>query len=105
MWGTAAGQPIPNSFSCNRQLPLFSRASPLAPRPLQEALDAQLAAVFGTADLTSSKSLGLTEFLRCLHAHHLARIRARPTLRSMRKGDGGGEPRPGSATAAAAAAR
>lgn len=64
---------------------------PLAARA-QESLDAQLAAVFGTADLTSSKSLSLTEFLQCLHEYHLQRIRARPTLRSMKKGGSGGEP-------------
>lgn len=62
------------------------------PTCTQESLDAQLAAVFGTADLTSSKSLSLTEFLQCLHEYHLQRIRARPTLRSMKKGGSGGEP-------------
>jgi calmodulin len=68
----------------------------------KESLDAQLAAVFGTADLTSSKSLSLTEFLQCLHEYHLQRIRARPTLRSMKKGGSGGEAAAAQAPAVAA---
>ena len=54
---------------------------------LQESLDAQLAAVFGTADLNSGKSLSLTQFLNCLHAHQLQQIRSRPTM-TRRQGSG-----------------
>jgi hypothetical protein len=34
-------------------------------------LDAQLEAVFGTSDLNSGKTLGLTEFLSSLHANQV----------------------------------
>ncbi|PSC72095.1 outer dynein arm-docking complex subunit 3 isoform B [Micractinium conductrix] len=53
----------------------------------KESLDAQLAAVFGTADLNSGKSLSLTQFLNCLHAHQLQQIRSRPTM-TRRQGSG-----------------
>ena len=72
-------------------LPTVPASHPCVSPTTQESLDAQLAAVFGTADLTSGKSLSLTEFLQCLHEYHLQRIRARPTLRSMKKGGSGGE--------------
>lgn len=52
----------------------------------KDALDAQLAAVFGTADLNTGKTLSLTEFLGCLHLHQLQQIRSRPTMKS--KGSG-----------------
>jgi calmodulin len=70
----------------------------------QEALDEELAAVFGTADLNSGKTLGLTEFLSCLHAHQLQQIRSRPTMKS-RQGSGvaaGTAASPGVAPAVAA---
>lgn len=38
--------------------------------------------MFGTADLNSGKTLSLTEFLSCLHAHQLQQIRSRPTMKS-----------------------
>lgn len=65
-------------------LPLTS-PPPLSTR-VQDALDAQLAAVFGTADLNTGKTLSLTEFLGCLHLHQLQQIRSRPTMKS--KGSG-----------------
>lgn len=68
--------------------------------PLQEALDEELAAVFGTADLNSGKTLGLTEFLGCLHAHQLQQLRSRPTMK-LRQANSGG---PAASSAAAAAA-
>ncbi|KAL4452233.1 hypothetical protein ABPG75_007895 [Micractinium tetrahymenae] len=55
----------------------------------KEALDAQLAAVFGTADLNSGKTLSLTEFLSCLHLHQLQQIRSRPTMKSKGSGVAG----------------
>lgn len=86
--------------TCPHPQPQPRRPSP----PAQEELDTQLAAVFGTADLTSSKTLSLTEWLHCLHVHSLQRIRARPTLRSMKRGGSGGEA-VGTAPAGAAAAK
>lgn len=56
---------------------------------LQDELDAQLAAVFGTADLNSGKTLSLTEFLGCLHLHQLQQIRSRPTMKSKCTGVAG----------------
>lgn len=79
-------------------------APPLGLHP-QEALDEQLAAVFGTADLNSSKALTLSEFLGCLHAHQLQQIRARPTMSKVaKKGSGGGDAGTAAAAGAAAAA-
>lgn len=47
----------------------------------QDSLDAQLEAVFGTSDINSGKTLGLSEFLSRLHASQLAQLTARPTMR------------------------
>lgn len=96
-------KPVPHAVlpptSCSPHL------HPNQPRPPQEDLDAQLAAVFGSSDLTSSKALSLTEFLACLHAHQLQQIRSRPTMsKTAKKGSGGGGSGGGEGTAAAAAA-
>lgn len=54
-------------------------------------LDAQLEAVFGTSDLNSGATLGLTEFMARLHAHQVAALLARPApgARAPRAAAGG----------------
>ena len=78
---------------------------PRLPTPfLQESLDSQLAAVFGTADLNSGKTLSLTEFLTCLHLHQLQQIRSRPTMKGSSNSSGGGKQGGAGSTSPGAAA-
>lgn len=53
-------------------------------------LDAKLEEVFGTSDLNSGKTLGLTEFLECLHANQIKTLLSRVTARSYRPPSQGG---------------
>lgn len=70
-------------------------------------LDAKLEEVFGTSDLNSGKTLGLSEFMACLHANQIKGLLTRVTAKTYRPpgatgapGGGGG----GTGGAAAAAA-
>ncbi|GAB4819032.1 hypothetical protein N2152v2_006078 [Parachlorella kessleri] len=48
-------------------------------------LDAQLEAVFGTADINSGKTLTLTEFMQSLQASQIKQLRNRPTMKQTMK--------------------
>jgi hypothetical protein len=52
---------------------------------VQDELDAQLEAVFGTADINSGKTLTLTEFLQSLQASQIKQLRSRPTMKQTTK--------------------
>lgn len=62
--------------------------APRAPLTEQEELDAQLEAVFGTADINSGKTLTLTEFMQALQASQIKQLRSRPTMKQAAKGAG-----------------
>ena len=84
---TPAPLPRTHTHPLTPQPPNAAATAPAsAPPPPQEALDAELAAVFGTSDLSSGRTLTLADFLSCLHLHQLQQIRSRPT---MHKGAGG----------------
>jgi calmodulin len=84
--------------------PAADASAPHLSHLLQESLDSQLAAVFGTADLNSGKTLSLTEFLTCLHLHQLQQIRSRPTMKGSSSSSGGGKQGGAGATSPGAAA-
>ena len=52
---------------------------------MQNDLDAQLEAVFGTADINSGKTLTLTEFMQSLQASQIKQLRSRPTMKQTTK--------------------
>lgn len=74
--------PPPSGCACNSKASL-----PVAhtPSPLQDELDVQLEAVFGTADINSGKTLTLTEFLQSLQASQIKQLRSRPTMKQAGK--------------------
>lgn len=47
-------------------------------------LDAKLEEVFGTSDLNSGKTLGLTEFLNCLHQNQVKQLLNRVTAKNYK---------------------
>eukprot|EP00879_Flechtneria_rotunda_P020788 GHRR01021883.1.p3 GENE.GHRR01021883.1~~GHRR01021883.1.p3 ORF type:complete len:107 (+),score=29.12 GHRR01021883.1:341-661(+) len=47
-------------------------------------LDAKLEEVFGTSDLNSGKTLGLTEFLSCLHQNQVKQLLNRVTAKNYK---------------------
>lgn len=47
-------------------------------------LDAKLEEVFGTSDLNSGKTLGLTEFLHCLHQNQVKQLLNRVTSKNYK---------------------